>query len=108
PPFGRFVSIRWPRYAGSRRLSTHGGFGCIGLDRDSVSPVRRYVVLRKTAEILAIVFAELRMTLISDPDACLTNVKVIQEQAPPRLVKTDAPLILNWRDTGNGLKVLME
>jgi hypothetical protein len=45
----------------------------ISLDRDSGVRVRYNVILRETAEVLAIVFAELRVTLISDPEACLAN-----------------------------------
>ena len=74
----------------------------------SFARVRQNVILRETAEVPAIVFAELRVALISDSEACLTDVDRVDEQALPRLLKTDAPLILNRRHAGNGFEVLVE
>ena len=53
-------------------------FRCISLDRDLVLRVGDYVIFGETAEILAIVFGELRVTLISDPETGLTDRDGVQ------------------------------
>lgn len=52
----------------------YGCFGCICLDRNTVVRVRYQVILGQAAEVLAIVLAELRVALISDSEACLTDI----------------------------------
>ena len=70
--------------------------------------VRYNVILRETAEVPTVIFAELRVTLISDSDACLTNVNCFEEEASPRLLKTDSLLILDWRHARDGFEVLVK
>ena len=104
----RRCSHRAPGSSPFETLEAYGDLGCICIGRNSAVRVRWNVILRETAEVLAIVFAELRVALVSDSDACFANVDALQKQAFSRLLKADTPLILNRRHAGNGFEVLVE